>query len=131
MLPTILTTLGSGLLSGITGYFKRKQEHRIAIETAKVNAKIAQIEQHTKMIADADVASIQAQRYSIKDELVLLMILGPYLGAFIPGLQPYVKDGFAILSNLPHWYQAAVIGVIISVMGLRFMLGRFFNKGAK
>jgi len=101
---------------------------RNRIKEAKVNAKIALIEQKTRMIADADVESIRAQRYSIKDEIILICIMAPYVAAFIPGAQPYIETGFQILSGLPHWYQVAIIGIIISVMGLRFMLGRFFNK---
>ena len=120
---SLVTSIGSA----IKEYFTRKQQHRIAIEEAKVNAEIALIEQKTRMIADADVASIEAQRYSIKDEIVLILILAPYVAAFIPGLQPYIKEGFSIISALPVWYQVSVIGIIISVMGLRFMLGRFFG----
>ena len=120
-----------GIGTAVKDYFDRRQRHKNAIEEAKVTAEIAMIEQKTRMIADADIASIEAQRYSIKDELVLILILGPYIGAFIPGLQPYIKDGFEIISGLPVWYQVAVIGIVISVMGLRFMLGRFFTKGVK
>lgn len=120
-----------GILDQVTAWFKRKQEHKIRVEEAKVSAEIARIEQQTKMIADADIASIEAQRYSIKDEIVLILILAPYVAAFIPGLQPYVKEGFAIINDLPMWYQVSVIGIVISVMGLRFMLGRFFKVGSK
>lgn len=120
----------SSITSGIGSWLNRKQEFRQRIEEAKVSAEIARIEQTTRMLGDADVASVEAQRYSIKDELVLILIFAPYVGAFIPGLQPYVKDGFAIIASLPMWYQVSIIGIIISTMGLRFMLGRFF-KGDK
>lgn len=120
LIGTALNFLGKG----VSNWAASRQR----VKEAKTNAKIALIEQKTKMIADADVESIRAQRYSIKDEIVLICIMAPYVGAFIPGAQPYIEKGFQILAGLPHWYQVAIIGIIISVMGLRFMMGRFFKR---
>lgn len=128
MFWTILGTLIPKLFTNISEYITEKQRHKQSIEVAKVEAEIERIKARSKMIADADIASIEAQRYSIKDEIVMICILSPYIGAFIPGLQVYVQQGFQILAGLPEWYQVSIIGVIISVMGLRFMLGKFFKK---
>jgi len=114
------------IIGGIFGFAKdwivRKQEHGIRLEEAKVTAEIARIQAEQVMIGDADVASLQAQERSWKDEFVVLMIFAPYIGSFIPGLQVYVKAGFVILGALPEWYQWALIGTIASVLALRFMI---------
>jgi len=116
------------IFTGVEGYLSKRQEHKNRIQEAKVNAKIALIEQKTKMIADADVESVKAQKNSIKDEFVVLAIFMPYICAFIPGLQEYIQQGFVIIGSLPHWYQVAIIGIVISVMGLRFMFKKFWRK---
>lgn len=128
MIWALLGTLIPKVFSGVSNYVNKKQEHEQQIQLAKTKAKIAEIQHRSKMIADADVASIQEQRHSIKDEVVIFCIFAPYVAAFIPGFQQYILEGFQILSTLPHWYQISLIGIVVSVMGLRFMLGKFFKK---
>lgn len=126
---TVLSTLVPKIFGSISDYVHKKKDAELSLIEAQTQHKIAMVEQETKMIADADVASVKAQRYSWKDELIILCIFAPYIAAFIPGAQPFIAAGFSILNSMPYWYQVAIIGVIISVMGLRFMMGKFFSAG--
>jgi hypothetical protein len=122
--------LGS-IVKGVTGYVKRRQELKAARHEAKLHAielKAAADAKRMEINANADLESIKNQRESLKDEFLLYILFIPFIGSFIPGLQPYIKQGFANLAQLPIWYQVAIIGIIVSVFGLRFMVGRFFGE---
>jgi len=114
----------STLLSIFGGALQNYQK----VQAVKAEAKMEIIRAEAKAVVDADVASIRAQKYSVKDEILMFVLLGPFIGAFVPGLQPYVKEGFEVLESLPLWYQAAIIGIVITVFGLRFMVSQFWRK---
>ena len=122
-----MLSLITSVVSGVTGWFTRGQKHKIAIEEATVKARIKMIEKEAEATTNADLEAIKAQRYSLKDEWLMAIGIAPFVGCFIPGLQPYVSDGFKILSTTPEWYQVLVIGMYVSVFGLRFMMKRFFG----
>ena len=108
----------------IFGMFKGWVDTRREIKVEVTKAKIARIQAAANMAGDADLAAIQAQRFSIKDEILMIIIMGPFVGVFIPFLQPYILNGFDILKTTPVWYQGIVIGICVSVFGLRFMINR-------
>lgn len=49
-----------------------------------------------------------ADRAKWADETAGVVLLLPYLGAFVPGFQEVVARGVTILHTLPDWYQAGV-----------------------
>lgn len=57
---------------------------------------------------------------SWKDEYTLIVISIPAVMAFIPGLAPVVKNGFAALSDTPLWYQGILITLFLATVGIRY-----------
>tara|TARA_R110002095_G_scaffold164564_3_gene142494 strand:+ start:70 stop:369 length:300 start_codon:yes stop_codon:yes gene_type:complete len=45
------------------------------------------------------------------------------IGSFIPGLQPYMAEGFANLEKAPSWFQWAMYASIAASFGIRTMKG--------
>ncbi|KKL23156.1 hypothetical protein LCGC14_2428190, partial [marine sediment metagenome] len=102
MFDKLLGWLGSGPAEQIAGYFKQKAALKQQLKLAKLNGKIAfqTAKYQAKAQSQADVHSwemAQIANSGIKDEIVLAVLLMPYVGAFIPGVQEYVLTGFKYL----------------------------------
>lgn len=72
-----------------------------------------------------------ADRAKWADETAGLVLLLPYVGAFVPGFQEVVARGVSILQTLPDWYQAGAgiglawaFGVNVARAPLQKLIGR-------
>lgn len=91
----------------------KKLEGKIALQNAKVQAAIAR-EQH---IANWEMASLANSGY--KDEVVLFVLLIPYVGAFVPVVQDYVLVGFQYLEQMPYWAVGLTVTIFLAIYGIR------------
>ena len=65
----------------------------------------------------------EASKDSWKDEawtILFIVIIGM---CFIPPMQPYVNQGFAVLESTPDWFQWAMYASIAASFGLRGIKG--------
>ena len=126
MFKALLSFLGGGPAEQIGEYFanraKLKQqlkltqlEGKIAIETAKAQAAV-QRQQH---IQTWEQTYVNMQRESFKDEVVLGVVLFPYVGAFIPGVQDYILKGFEYLDDMPYWAVGMTVTIFLAIYGIR------------
>lgn len=92
-----------------------KLQGQIDLEAAKVQAKIAQ-QQH---VQTWEQTYVNAQATSWKDEVVLAVILFPYVGAFIPVVQDYVLVGFQYLEQMPYWAVGLTVTILLAIYGIR------------
>ena len=79
----------------------------------------------------ADWERIQAANSgnSLKDEWLTLLFSIPLIMAFIPGSVDYVYAGFAVLENMPQWYQYTLSVIVAASFGVRSAIG--FIKAKK
>ena len=124
-----LITLGSAIVSGISGYFKDKSEiKKVQVEAdkllimAEAESKAKRLEREAEMDYDLDRIAMQNMDKSWKDELILLIWLTPVVMSFIPVWQPYVVEGFASLALIPDWYMYILVGLVTVIYGMRGML---------
>ena len=92
-----------------------KLQGQIDLEAAKVQAKIAQ-QQH---VQTWEQTYVNAQATSWKDEVVLAVILFPYVCAFIPVVQDYVLVGFQYLEQMPYWAVGLTVTILLAIYGIR------------
>ena len=92
-----------------------KLKGQIDLETAKFQAKAAQ-QNH---IQTWEQTYVQAQATSWKDEVVLFVVLFPYIGAFIPVVQDYVLVGFQYLEQMPYWAVGLTVTIFLAIYGIR------------
>lgn len=122
----ILKLLGGDFAGKVGDFFIEKQklknqlkltklEGQIRLETAKVEAKIAQ-QQH---IQTWEQSYVNMQATSSKDEVVLAVVLFPYIGAFIPVVQDYVLTGFQYLDKMPVWAVGLTVTIFLAIYGIR------------
>ena len=124
-----LVTLGSAIVSGISGYFKDKSEiKKVQVEAdkllimAEAESKAKRLEREAEMDYDLDRIAMQNMDKSWKDELILLIWLTPVVMSFIPEWQPFVIAGFASLALVPDWYMYILVGMVVVIYGMRGML---------
>lgn len=90
-----------------------KLEGKIELTRAKFQAKARQQEMvHTWEMA-------QLNNSGVKDEVVLGVLLAPYVGAFIPVVQDYVLVGFGYLAQMPYWAVGLTVTIMLAVYGIR------------
>jgi hypothetical protein len=116
-LPIIGPVLGiiDSLIGGVSNHFKQKAE----IKKAKVEGEIQVIKQAAQNTADWEKIMAEATKGSWKDEYWTLILSIPAILVFVPSLAPYVKEGFAVLTTMPEWYQYVLIAAILASFGIR------------
>lgn len=105
-------------------------EHRRVIVQAETEARIAHIKAQAELAAYKAKADIEwdlkwadAADRSWKDEFLLVLWSVPIIGLFIPGMRPFVMEGFDYLRqfnpNAAEWYMAGWSIIFAAVFGLR------------
>ena len=124
MFDKLLGFLGSGPAEQIAGYFKQKaalkQQLKLATLEGKISFQKAKYEAKAKQQANVhtwEMASLANSGY--KDEIVLGVLLYPYIGSFIPGIQDSVLVGFGYLEKMPYWAVGLTVTIMLAVYGIR------------
>jgi hypothetical protein len=115
---------GLGEIAG--EYLKERQRLKSELKLAKlkgqidlVNAKVqASIEQQ-RHISTWEQTYVNMQQTSLKDEVVLAVLMIPYVGAFIPGVQDYILVGFQYLDQMPYWAVGLTVAIFLAIYGIR------------
>lgn len=91
----------------------KKLEGKIAVEQAKADAAI----KHQEHLASWEMA--QLANSGFKDEIVLFVLLVPYVGSFIPVVQDYIFVGFQYLERMPYWAVGLTVTIFLAIYGIR------------
>jgi len=87
------------------------------VERAKADAEVSKKVATGEINWEANMAD--ATRDSWKDEFALVVLLLPSILVFIPSLTDNVKAGFAVLNELPEWYQYLLFIAVSSSFGIK------------
>lgn len=123
---TLLEKLVGILPEKVVGYYQEKNALKHDLKKAKLQGKIdiakavaeAKIAQQ-RHIQDWEMSYVNQQRESLKDEVVLAVVLAPYVGAFIPVVQDYVLTGFGYLGDMPYWAVGMTVTIMLAIYGIR------------
>jgi len=131
----ILGSLGTAIVSGVSDYFKGRQEiKKVELEAdkllimAEAQAKADRLKRESEMDYDLDKIAMQNMEKTWKDELILLIWLTPVVMCFIPEYQVYVTNGFASLALVPDWYMYILVGMVTVIYGMRGLLRMMIEK---
>ena len=129
-----LVTLGSAIVSGISGYFKDKNEiKKVQVEAdklliiAKAEAEANKMKRESEQDYDLDKLSMIAMDKSWKDEFLLILFSIPIAMCFFPEYRQYVEDGFKTLNIIPEWFMYIYVTMIVVIYGMRGMLKMFLQ----
>jgi len=115
---------GLGEIAG--EYLKERQKLKSDLKLAQLQGKI----DIAKAVAQAKIAQqqhiqtweqtyVNMQRESSKDEVVLAVVLLPYVGAFVPVVQDYILTGFQYLEQMPYWAVGLTVTIFLAIYGIR------------
>ena len=103
-----------------TKWFDKKRaiadgQIQIAVSRAEAEAQI----QLTKATAEIEWerAMAVASERSWKDELWTIFFVVILTLSFVPGMEPYIKQGFENIAELPDWFGYAVMLAISAAFG--------------
>ena len=96
---------------------KTKAEGKAKVAEAKARATVAEKVATGEVEWEGRMAD--ATNESWKDEFALCVLLAPAILVFIPGMREYVKEGFAVLADLPDWYQYLLYIAISASFGIK------------
>ena len=126
---SVIGSIGSAIVSGVSDYFKGKQEISktklegdIKVLIAEAEAKVKRLERESEQDYDLDRLATENMEKSWKDELILLIWLTPVAMCFIPEYHVYVTNGFASLALVPDWYMGILVGMVVVIYGMRGLL---------
>jgi len=87
------------------------------VEKAKADAEVSKKIASGEISWEANMAD--STKDSWKDEFALVVLLLPSILVFIPSLTDDVKAGFAVLNELPEWYQYLLFIAVSSSFGIK------------
>ena len=128
MNPLLIGPLFDGIkfvFGGIVDSIKQKRDiaaqevkQNQALSAALATAKIRRIQ--TQQDAEISWEQTALQNAGIKDDVMMFVIVTPMVLCFIPGMAPYIRDGFtAIDQTVPAWWQAAFGATVAVSYGLK------------
>ena len=105
-------------------------QRRDSIKQAEVDARIAELKAKAEIAAFKVKADIEwdlkwadQAGSSWKDEFMLLLWSFPLIGLFVPGIRPYVMEGFDYLklfnAEAGYWYMAGWAIIFSATFGFR------------
>ena len=124
MLDKIVGALLGAPAEHIAEYLKEKQRLKSEFKLARLRARVAGERAKEARAIQADTndhewSLLQIQNSGWKDEFVLIVVSVPFILGFIPGMETYVKAGFANLSETPVWYQVMIVTIFFAIYGIK------------
>jgi hypothetical protein len=121
---SMISSLVSGLVSPVVGYFQKKQELASVNHENDLAAAKAQGERQVQLIAQGLAADANGEADSLKAGqqyrgFELFVVSVPAVMVFVPGCAAYVKQGFLALASTPGWYQTLLITIFLANYGIR------------
>lgn len=124
MFKAVFKFLSGGTAEHVAEYFKEKQVLKQQLTLAKLQGKIdiqtakaAAAVQKSANVHSWEMAQIANSGY--KDEIVLAVLLYPYIGSFVPGIQDSVLVGFTYLEKMPYWAVGLTVTIFLAIYGIR------------
>ena len=110
----------SSIFTEITGLFRDHLKGRRDVAVAKAEAEVAIHKAKATAEINWDLMWAEQARNSLKDEFFVLIHAIPMVMAFIPGLAPYVEQGFTVLEqSVPEWFLTFYGAGVAAAFGIR------------
>ena len=104
---------------------EKQQEAEVEIEKLRLQGLIERAKTLATVEADYDLEVLRQSQYTYMDEALILATMVVLGSAFVPEYASSTLEAFGILEKMPEWFQWAVIGIYIRVIGIRFLAPNF------
>jgi hypothetical protein len=113
-----------------SGELSKWSERRDTLKTVTLEAKVASIKAQAEIAAykakadlEWDLKWADGASSSWKDEFMLVLWAIPMIGLFIPGIRPFIMEGFEYLKGFhqdaPEWYMAGWAIIFAATFGFK------------
>lgn len=124
MWQKLLGWLSGGAAEQIGEYFKERQRLKNEIKLKELEGKANLTEAKYRALAKREEnihtwEMAQIANSGFKDEIVLAVLLIPYVGAFVPGVQDHILVGFQYLAEMPYWAVGLTVAIFLAIYGIR------------
>lgn len=124
MWQSLLKFLSGGAAEQVGEYFTKRQELKQELKLTTLRgkaelekAKYEALARREQMAHTWEMAQIANSGF--KDEIVLSVLLLPYVGAFVPGVQDHILVGFQYLDQMPYWAVGLTVTIFLAIYGIR------------
>jgi len=119
----------SGVVSAVAGIAKSWIDSKKAKYEAEKTFQMKMAE----MEATWDLIALRQAQYSLKDEIITIIIFFPLVAWWFPSLRPQALAWAEFVTTMPYWYQMVMFGIVAASFGLRWWFGKqgFKVKGSK
>jgi hypothetical protein len=124
MWSSIVGALLGKVAPKVADYYIQKQTLKQEVELEVLRGKAAYEQAKTQRASESEGRDHDWEIESIrnsgwKDELVIIVLTIPMCFVFIPGLAPYVLEGFRVLETTPDWYRWLILMIYAATFGIR------------
>lgn len=135
-LGSVLQTVSSPVTAYIKGKAERvkaREEGKLKIELAKVEALITAAQREDDNNLTYDLRALENMKTSWKDEYLTIVLTFPFVISFLAPFIDEFADTYVTLSIeqawksvalAPDWYQWSVLGIIAATFGLRWLFSK-------
>lgn len=109
-----------GIVSAVAGIAKSWVDSKKAKYKAE---KIFQMKL-AEMEATWDLVALRQAQYSIKDEIITIIIFWPLAAWWFPSLRSQAAAWAEFVTTMPYWYQVIMFGIVAASFGLRWWFGQ-------
>ena len=102
------------------------QERQDRIEHAQVESRIKRLETGDNHAASIDMLFVQ--NAETKRDVMFYTMFLPCVLVFLPFMRDPIFDGFTALEQLPMWYKYTLLGMFISIWGLRQIVRQLLER---
>ena len=124
MWETIVTKLLGTFSEKAADVYMQKRQLKHEVKMEELRGKAAWQRALTQRASESEGRDVDWESQSIansgwKDEMVIIILSIPMVGTFIPGIQPYIAEGFRLLETTPQWYRWLVLMIYAATFGIR------------
>ena len=121
---------GEFIVKEVASWFQRRD----TLKAARLEADLAEIKARAEIAAfkvkadiEWDLSWADQAKNSWKDEFMLILWALPMIGLFIPGIRPFVMEGFDFLrafhEDAPTWYMSGWAIIFAATFGFKQAAG--------
>jgi hypothetical protein len=124
MWSSIVGALLGKVAPKVADYYMEKQKLKQEVELEVLRGKAEYERAKTQRASESEGRDHEWEIESIrnsgwKDELVIIVLSIPLVAVFVPGLEPYIANGFEHLASTPEWYRWLIMMIYAATFGIR------------
>lgn len=113
---SVTTAIFTSIIEPVANFFTKRHEGKTQVKLKHIE----RIKNSDDSLAEWETIQAENGRFSWKDEFWTVILAMPLVLCFVPEYVPYIREGFAVLEEMPGFYQYWLGVAILTSFGIRF-----------